>query len=53
MLLNGNSIAVVKYISVIIPTIKFILTIPTSTKNRHFHDSVLVYVTFRTQLTFN
>ena len=41
MLLNGNSIAVVKYISVIIPAIKFILTIPTSTKNPHFHDSVL------------
>ena len=53
ILLNSNSIAVVKYISVIIPTIKFILTIPTSTKNGHFHDSVLVYVTFKTQLTFN
>ena len=41
MLLKGNSIAVVEYISVIIPTIKFILTIPTSTRNPHFHDSVL------------
>ena len=37
MLLNS----VVKYISVIIPTIRFILTIPTSMKIRHFHDSVL------------
>ena len=53
MVLNGNSNAVVKYISVMIPTIKFILTIPTSTKLHHFHGSVLVYVTFRTQLTFN
>ena len=44
MLLNS----VVKYISVIIPTIKFILTIPTSTKNRHFHDSDLVYGYIRT-----
>ena len=33
MLLKGNSVAIVKY--------KFILTIPTSTKNPHFHDSVL------------
>ena len=40
MLLKGNSIAIVEYISVI-PTIKFILTIPTSTKNPHFHDAVL------------
>ena len=31
MLLNGNSIAA-KYISVIIPTIKLIRTMPTSTK---------------------
>ena len=55
MLLNGNSTAVVKYISVIIPTIKLILTIPTSTKNRNFHDLVLsMYtVSFRTPLTFN
>ena len=53
LLLNGNSIAVVKYISVISPTIKFILTVPTSTKNHHFHVSVLAYVIFRTQLTFN
>ena len=41
MLLYGNSIAVVKYISVIFPTVKFILTFHKSTKNRHFHDSVL------------
>ena len=39
MLLNGYRNC--KYISVIIPTVKFILTIPTSMKNRHFHDSVL------------
>ena len=36
MLLNVNSIAVVKYISVIIPKIKFILTIPTNTKKSSF-----------------
>ena len=36
MLLYVNSIAVLKYISVIIPSIKFVLTIPTNTKKSSF-----------------